>query len=293
MALSMTGCGEGVATEGGSTCRVELRGVNNRHFKLSLRARDTLATLEPRIEAAVRGRVRRGSVQATVDLSGSAAAPARRLDTAQLAAYLDDLADFCATHDLPVPKSVDGLLGLPGLLVDEPAESAAGERLWPLVSRALEAALARYDQMRRTEGATLAADMRTMCGEIAGLAAGIRDRVPDVVAAHRDRLRERVARLLEDRSAAVSEADVAREVALMADRTDVAEELVRLASHVDQFDRLLDEESPGRALDFLAQEMAREANTVASKSLDVGIAHAVVEIKTRIERLREQAQNVE
>jgi uncharacterized protein (TIGR00255 family) len=293
MALSMTGCGEGVASEGGSTCRVELRGVNNRHFKLSLRARDMLATLEPRIEAAVRGRVRRGTVQATVDLSGSAAAPARRLDTAQLAAYLDDLADFCATHDLPVPKSVDGLLALPGLLTDEPADSAAGERLWPLVSRALDAALTRYDQMRRAEGAALAADMRSMCREIAQLAVGIRDRVPDVVATHRDRLRERVARLLEDRSAAVSEADVAREVALMADRTDVAEELVRLASHVDQFDRLLDEDSPGRALDFLAQEMAREANTVASKSLDVGIAHAVVEIKTRIERLREQAQNVE
>ena len=192
-----------------------------------------------------------------------------------------------------MPKSVDGLLGLPGLLVDEPADSAAVERLWPLVSRAVDAALDRYDQMRRAEGAALAADMRATCGEISRLAGGIRDRVPEVVAAHRDRLRERVTRLLEDRSATVSEADVAREVALLADRTDVAEELVRLASHVEQFDRLLDEESPGRALDFLAQEMAREANTVASKSLDVGIAHAVVEIKTRIERLREQAQNIE
>jgi len=293
MALSMTGCGEGVASEAESTCRVELRGVNNRHFKLSVRARDTLALLEPRIDAAVRGRVRRGTVQATIDLSGAAAAPARRLDTAQLAAYLDDLADFCAARDLPAPTSADALLGLPGLLVDEPAESAAVERLWPLVSRAVDAALDRYDQMRRAEGAALAADMRATCGEIGRLADGIRDRVPEVVSAHRDRLRERVTRLLDDRAAAVSEADVAREVALLADRTDVAEELVRLASHVEQFDRLLDEESPGRALDFLAQEMAREANTVASKSLDVGIAHAVVEIKTRIERLREQAQNIE
>jgi uncharacterized protein (TIGR00255 family) len=188
---------------------------------------------------------------------------------------------------------VDGLLGLPGLLVDEPAESSSVDRLWPLVSQTLAAALDRYDQMRRAEGDALAADMRSSCGEIARLADGIRDRVPGVVAAHRDRLRERVAKLLHDRTAAVSEADVAREVALMADRTDVAEELVRLASHVAQFDRLLDEESPGRALDFLAQEMGREANTIASKSLDVGIAHAVVEIKTRIERLREQAQNVE
>ena len=241
----------------------------------------------------MRSRIRRGTVQATIDLGGVAATPARRLDRAQLAVYLDDLTDFCATHDLPLPKSMEGLLGLPGLLIDEPVESAAAERLWPLVAEALDAALIRYDQMRRTEGAALAADMRAACVEITQLAGGIRDRVPEVVAAHRDRLRDRVNRLLDDRAGAVSEADVAREVALLADRTDVAEELERLASHVDQFDRLLDEESPGRALDFLAEEMAREANTVASKSLDVGIAHAVVEIKTRIERLREQAQNIE
>lgn len=293
MALSMTGCGEGVATADGSTCRVELRGVNNRHFKLALRARDPLAGLEPRIEAVLRGRVRRGMVQATIELVGAAVIPARRLDRAQLAAYLDDLADFCSTHDLPLPRSVDGLLGLPGLLIDEPVDSAAVDRLWPLVAEALDAALDRFDQMRRAEGGALAADMRATCRDIARLAGGIGERVPEVVAAHRDRLRERVARLLAERGGSVSDADLAREVALMADRSDVAEELVRLASHVDQFDRLLDEESPGRALDFLAQEMGREANTVASKSLDVAIAHAVVEIKTRIERLREQAQNIE
>ena len=293
MAVSMTGCGEGVASEGGSTCRVELRGVNNKHFKLSLRAREGFSTLEPRIEAAIRGRVRRGTVQVTLDVTGPAAMPARRLDKTQLAAYLDDLADFCATHDLPLPMSADPLLGLPGILLDEQADPATADRTWPLVARALEVALDRYDQMRRTEGATLAADMRSGCGDIATMAAGIRERVPEVVVAYRDRLLERVGKLLADRTTTLSDADVAREVALVADRTDIAEELVRLQSHIDQFDRLLDEDSPGRALDFLAQELGREANTIASKSLDVRIAHAVVEIKTRIERLREQAQNIE
>jgi uncharacterized protein (TIGR00255 family) len=293
MAVSMTGCGEGVASEGGSTCRVELRGVNNKHFKLSLRAREGFSTLEPRIEAAIRGRVRRGTVQVTLDVTGPAAMPARRLDKTQLAAYLDDLADFCATHDLPLPMSADPLLGLPGILLDEQADPATADRTWPLVARALEVALDRYDQMRRTEGATLAADMRSGCADIATLAAGIRERVPEVVVAYRDRLLERVGKLLADRTTTLSDADVAREVALVADRTDIAEELVRLQSHIDQFDRLLDEDSPGRALDFLAQELGREANTIASKSLDVRIAHAVVEIKTRIERLREQAQNIE
>lgn len=293
MALSMTGCGEGVATNGGSTCRIELRGVNNKHFKLSLRSRDAVALLEPRIEAAIRERVRRGTVHAVVELTGTAASPARRLDKAQLAAYLDDLTDFCATHDLPLPRAADGLLGLPGVLLDEQADTAAAERLWPLVAEALDTALDRFDRMRGTEGSALAADMRGGCGEIARLCQVIEARVPEVVTAHRDRLRDRVGRLLADRTASVAESDLAREVALLADRTDVAEELVRLASHVKQFDHLLDEVSPGRALDFLAQEMAREANTIASKSLDVSIAHAVVEIKTRIERLREQAQNVE
>jgi uncharacterized protein (TIGR00255 family) len=102
-----------------------------------------------------------------------------------------------------------------------------------------------------------------------------------------------VRRLLESTAASLSEADVAREIALIADRSDIAEELVRLESHVAQFERLLGEESPGRSLDFLAQELAREANTIASKSVDVAIAHTVVDLKTRIERLREQVQNIE
>jgi uncharacterized protein (TIGR00255 family) len=219
--------------------------------------------------------------------------PCRRLDAVQLGAYLDAWQDFCAAHDLPSPLAVDALLSLPGILVDVPPDADSVQQAWPLVSRALELALDGLDRMRKAEGDALAADMRGACAEIRSLADGIRRRVPEVVTAHRERLVERINRLLADRGTTVSEADLAREVALAADRSDIAEELVRLESHVAQFDRLLDDESPGRALDFLAQELGREANTIASKSLDVDIAHAVVEIKARIERLREQAQNVE
>lgn len=293
MAWSMTGCGEGVAADGPSSCRVELRSVNNRFFKLSLRAREGYSGLEGQAEALIRQRVRRGAVQMTLDLSGPAVQPARRLDAVQLGAYLDAWQDFCATHDLPSPRAVDALLGLPGILVDVPPDADSVQQAWPLVSRALELALDGLDRMRKAEGDALAADMRGACAEIRSLADGIRRRVPEVVAAHRERLVERINRLLADRGTTVSEADLAREVALAADRSDIVEELVRLESHVTQFDRLLDDESPGRALDFLAQELGREANTIASKSLDVDIAHAVVEIKARIERLREQAQNVE
>jgi len=293
MAWSMTGCGEGVASDGPSGCRVELRSVNNRFFKFVLRAREGYSGLEGQAEAAVRRRVRRGAVQMTLDLAGPAVQAARRLDAVQLGTYLEAWRDFCAARDLPEPRSVDALLGLPGILVDVAPDADAVQGAWPLVSRALELALDGLDCMRRAEGAALVADMRGTCAEIRGLVAGIRERVPGVVASHRERLVERINRLLGDRGTVVSEADLAREVALAADRSDVAEELVRLESHLAQFDRLLDEDSPGRALDFLAQELGREANTIGSKSLDVDIAHAVVEIKARIERLREQAQNVE
>lgn len=292
MALSMTGCGAGTASTGESTCRVEIRGVNGRQFKMSFRASDGLSPLEQRIETLIRSRVQRGTVHVAVDVAGPAAGGGRRIDRGQLGLYLDDLETFAAARGLPVPQSADALLSLPGVVVDAGGDTPAADRAWPLIEQAVGHALAGFDRMRRDEGARLAAEMRTTCGEIAGLVETIHTRVPQVVVAHRDRLRDRVAGLLDDRATSLSAADLAREVALIADRTDVTEELVRLRSHLDQFTRLLDEEAPGRALDFLAQELGREANTIASKSLDVSIAHAVVEIKTRIERLREQAQNI-
>jgi len=293
MALSMTGCGEGVASDGASTCRVELRCVNNRFLKFSLRAREGFAALESRLEAAVRERVKRGTVQMTLDLTGPAAPAARQFDESQLEAYLGQLEHFCTRHDLPVPRSIDGLLALPGILADSLPTSDAADAAWPLLSRALALALDRLDAMRRSEGDAMARDMRSTLREITSIAGRIRDRVPAALEEHRTRLLERVGRVLEQRGVSLTEADLAREIAVLADRSDIAEELVRLESHVAQFDRLLDEDTPGRALDFLTQELAREANTVASKSADVAIAHAVVELKTQVERLKELVQNVE
>ena len=293
MPTSMTGCGEGAAAAGGNACRVELRSVNNRGFKLSLRTREGFFGLEPRIEAAVRGRVRRGTVTVGLEITGEAAAVSRRLDCDQLAAYLDDLERFCAARSVPLPQSVDGLLALAGVVADAPPDGEAGERVWPLVAEALATAIDALDRMRRTEGATLAADMRAVCGEVRQIVGSIRGRVPAAVERHRQRLVERVAGLLAERGAGLSDADVTREIVLVADRSAISEELVRLESHLDQFERFLSEESAGRQLDFLSQELAREANTVAAKSADVEIAHAVVEAKTRIERLREQVQNLE
>lgn len=288
----MTGCGEGMATDAVGSCRVELRCVNNRFFKFALRARDGFAVLEARAEALVRGRVRRGSVQMTLEFVGAGAA-GRRLDTDQLGAYLDDLERMCVGRGLPLPSTLDALLGLPGVVVERAIDGSLADRAWPVVSRALGAALDALDGMRRAEGAALATDLRATCAEIRQLAAPIVARSPLLVEARRERLLERLSAALGPQGVTVSPADVAREVALVAERCDVSEELVRLESHLGQFERLLDAEAPGRQLDFLAQELGREANTIASKSPDAAIAHAVVEIKARIERLREQVQNVE
>jgi uncharacterized protein (TIGR00255 family) len=293
MPRSMTGCGEGVASAAEGTCRVEVRSVNHRGFKLTLRSPEGFHRLEPRIEAAVRERIRRGTVNVALDVQGGAAAAFRRLDHAQLAAYLDDLERFSAARNLPLPQSLDGILGLPGVVAELPPAGDAVERLWPLVAEALAAALVACDAMREAEGAALAADMRGIVAEVRTLVVGIRERVPAAVGRHRERLAERVGGVLAERGAVLSEADLTREIVLAADRSDVAEELVRLESHLGQFERLLDEPTAGRQLDFLSQELAREANTVAAKSADVEIAHAVVEAKTRIERLREQVQNLE
>lgn len=293
MALSMTGCGDGVATDGANTCRVELRCVNNRHFKFTFRCRDGFVALEGRAEAAVRKRVRRGGVHMWLDVAGPVAPAGRRLDATQLAAYLDAAADFCLSRDLPAPHAIESFLGLPGVLVETSPDGDAAERTWPLVAQALDIALDRLDEMRRREGDALAADLRATCAEITGLTGTIKGRVPQMVEAHRSRLVERVAKLLEPQGVPLAAADVAREIALIADRTDIAEELVRLDSHLAQFAHLLGTEAPGRSLDFLSQELGREANTIASKAFDAEIAHAVVEIKTRIERLREQVQNLE
>ncbi len=290
---SMTGCGEATLTRDGCTCRVEVRAVNHRFFKLSLRAREGFSTLEPRIDAAVRERLNRGSVQVTLDMSGRGAGASRRIDRAQLEAYLDDLTDFCTARGLAHPTAVDPILSLPGVVTDSFPTPEAIEAHWPLVEATLLAALDAVDAMRANEGAAMAADLGNTCGEIARLAASIRERVPAVMEDCRRRLFERVGRVLAEHDVTIAPADVAREVALIADRSDIAEELVRLDSHISQFTAILRTNSPGRPLEFLTQELGREVNTIGSKSADVAIAHTVVELKARVERLKELVQNFE
>jgi len=293
MATSMSGCGEATCTREGTTCRAEVRTVNNRFFKLTMRSREGLAMFEARIEALLRRTIRRGSVHVAIDFSGRNAPGRRQLDVDQLEWYLTDLRAFSERHGLPIASTVAGMLTLPGVVVEQRGDASALERQWPLIEEAIGDAVESLQLMRVAEGGAMAASIRGWCGEIRDRVGGIRERLPEALEAHRQRLRGRLERVLEGDEEAISQADLAREMAIIADRTDIAEELVRLESHVEQVDRLLSEESPGRSLDFLAQELAREVNTIASKSSDVVISQTAVELKSTVEQIREVVQNIE
>lgn len=295
MLRSMTGFGAAAATAGGAEARVEIRAVNHRHLQVKSRLPQSLAHLEPQIEAAVRAKLSRGSVTIGVDVDRPRASAAR-IDAKALRGWCEEIARASKAAGLEAEYGLDTLLGLPGVLVSNASDDRA-EADEALVLGALTGALEGLDAMRKREGKALAADLRKNAKAIQQLAKKIEKRMPLVVKEQHAALKKRVEELLAGapkNGRVLSDADLAREVALLADRMDVAEELTRIASHVSQLETLVAGEAPsGRPLDFLVQEFLREANTIGSKCNDAEAAHLVVELKTLVERLREQVQNVE
>lgn len=289
---SMTGFGTAALQKGGLSLRVEARSVNHRFLQVKVRLPAELTFLEPDVERLVRKRLDRGAVTVSVHLGGSAALDTVRVDTERARRYQRLLGKMA--KDLEVPGELDlaTLVGLPGVVggeVDDKTLGEASRSVLGLVKGAVDGLVT----MRAEEGEALAKVMTKVAGEIEKLTARIAKRMPKAVREHHANLARRVDELLGD-AAAVEARDLAREVALIADRMDVAEELDRLESHLQQLGRLLAKKGAvGRQLDFLVQEFLREANTIGSKCSDATVSHDVVELKTRIERLREQVQNVE
>lgn len=287
----MTGFGSGSATGPDLSIRVELRSVNAKGLNIKVRVGQRAATLESQVEAALRERLSRGSVTATVELTPRVGTSSLALDAEEARGILDQLKDLSRETGLEPPR-VEALLSIPSLLGDR-LESIEESSLRAPLAEAVQQALDALVESRRREGASLEADLCSHLGELRATAAEAGRRMPQVQAAHLEALRERVARLL-GQDTPVPEADLAREVALLADKLDVSEELSRLEAHLGHFEGLLNEDGPrGRSLDFLTQELNREANTLGSKCNDAGVAHLVVQMKGTIERLREQIQNVE
>ncbi len=286
---SMTGFGAGEhAVVPRGKVHVELRALNHRFLVVRVRANRELADLVTHTEMLARERFARGRIEIVVRGEGlAAAAPVLDRDRAREAwKQIVELRDAVAPGE-PVPLSL--LSVVPDLFV---VNEHASEELLPPLRGALDAAAADLDAMRSKEGAALERVLRAHLARALELATAVAAHAPEALVTAQKRLRERVARLVS--SPDVDPARLEQEIAILADRSDVAEEIARLRSHAEQLAQLFSDEAPaGRRIDFLLQEMTREANTIGSKSADVAIARTVVELKAEIERMREQAQNVE
>jgi len=287
---SMTGYGRGEAAGEGRRFTVELKAVNHRFLDLVWRLPRVLLPLEDGLRRLVQERVARGRVEGFVTIGDNGGTTmAVRVDKALAAAYDKALRELKETCGLAGETELSQLAALPGVLVTEEARQDV-DLWWPALAQACRQALEQLVTMRRTEGETLGRDLAGRLATLAGLNADIAARAPVVVEEYRSRLNGRLGQL----GVPVDEARLAAEVALMADRSDIQEETVRLASHLEQAKGCLAADGPvGRKLDFILQEMQREVNTIASKASDRIMGRLVVEAKGEIEKMREQVQNIE
>ena len=299
MLLSMTGYGSGQIDADGMNVVVEIRSVNNRYLKLHTRLPDGYAALEPRIEEAVRKQMRRGAVQLNLDLRRSSSAEDYKLNVDLLKSYAKQAQQVASEITGAAENSIDinSLLSLPGVVYDDRQRSNRADEAWPIVQKALVAALKDLSSMRETEGTAMEKDLNDQLNDIARCADEVKKLAPGVVEAYQTRLTERLTKLLADHDVAVQPTDVLREVGVYAEKADISEEIVRLESHLVQFREIMGQtarsDGAGRKLEFLVQELLRETNTVGSKANNADIAKYVVHVKTCIERIREMVQNVE
>lgn len=294
MLLSMTGFGESQSQRDRLAVSVEVRCINNRYFKLTTRSTEGYGPLDPRIELLVRDRIRRGSIQVNLRVERTASADDYRLSEEVLDGYRRQLQAIQEAWGSRQPIDPQQLLLLPGVVNETAPGVEHVEEDWPLIEETLRRALDGLEAMRREEGAAMAADLAANLQVIRSALDSVEERAPLVVEAYRNRLNERVGKVLAELKAMLEPADILKEVSLFADRCDISEEIVRLRSHLDQFSQIMDaSESSGRKLEFLVQEMVREGNTIGSKANDVEIARQVIEVKAALERIREMIQNVE
>ncbi len=297
MIRSMTGFGDASIEEGGLHFAVELRSLNNRYFKAVIRLPEEVSGLETLLETLLRKRVSRGSFTLTVKCRRSDTAVSQINDQA-LMEYLDHLETIRGkVQDQAVQIDLTRLLALPGVMRPTHGGDAIHTHAERLLPQLLGQAVDRLIEMRLTEGRALAEDLLLQIGVIDSHMQRIGERAPVVINEYHQKLAQRVEHLMARAKLKVDEKDLIREVAVFADRADISEELSRMSGHLDQFREIVGdgeaEDPAGRTLDFIAQEMLREANTIGSKSNDATISRSVVEVKSRIDRIKEQVQNVE
>ena len=291
MIKSMTGYGKGEASYGGGCITVEIRSVNHRYGEVYVKLPRNLVAFENDVRKTVSERLKRGKIEVFVQHEPGAESSPLTVNIPLAKAYYEVLSTLKETLGLADEVTLPLIAAQKDVLAAE-AGNLMDETLGVSLMSAVRNAVENLEIMRTREGEALLADFRKRMETIKALAARVGERSPVVVSEYAARLQERLAQLCAD--SAVSEDCLAQEVAVMADRCDITEELVRLDSHLKQFDAALSMGEPvGRKMDFLLQEMSREVNTMGSKANDAEIAHHVVELKTELEKIREQVQNIE
>ena len=288
---SMTGFGCGEAELDGNKLTCELRALNHRFLDVRVRMPDDLLSHAFYVEQLARERLSRGRFDIGIRLDDGGGTT--RFSTTRARSVYESLLRLRDELAPGTEVPVAALASLPQLLIDTTRASSQGTE--QALTGAFAVALSRLDEMREREGQALGRELGERLGNLRGLCESAKELSQGAAERQLGRLRERVARLLSESPGVSPDASrLEAELALMADRSDVTEELVRLASHFDQFEALLQSPEPvGRRMEFLLQEMSREANTLGSKSQDVKLSHLVVDIKSQLEKIREQVQNVE
>ena len=295
MLTSMTGYGDAQGVLDGTEFTVEIRCLNNRYYKPNIKLPEELAKLETQIDPLLRKAVSRGSLVYTLRIKSAEDSAQIQINTSAMKSFLQELGQLqreVGQEGLNIDLA--GLLQVPGLTRPADFASTQPDRLKDFVADLTIKALDTLTQMRRREGQALCKDLVCQGQVIRSGLDKIAQTAPDVVSSYQAKLTGRISELLNGAQVTISEADLAREVAIFAERCDISEEIVRLRSHLDHFDKVCSEDSQaGRRLDFIAQEMLRETNTIGAKASDAAIGQIVIDIKTAIDRIKEQAQNVE
>ena len=291
----MTGFGRAQGETRLGKVTVELRSVNHRYCDISLRVPKRLSLLENRLKEAVRTEVSRGKLDVSVKFESGAEEAGVKLgvDFHLAEQYYDALRSLKERFGVEGEVTL-GLLAAAKDIIVAKEEEGDVESIWPDVQRILREALGEMDRMRRLEGEVLGKDLRERLERIAERLKEVKAKFPSSLQGYQKRLRERIEGLISGLPGALDPLRFQQEVAFLAERMDITEEVVRAESHLAQFERFLgSEEAVGRKLDFLIQEIHREVNTISSKINDAEISQTVVEVKAELEKIREQVQNLE
>jgi uncharacterized protein (TIGR00255 family) len=290
----MTGYGEAQGQADGVSYAVEIKTVNNRYLKTIVKLPELVSFLEEDIDKLLRKNISRGTINYILRLKDVSAGTLFEIDEAALQAVVEKLSRAGSSGGINPAIDIGNLLSLPGMIQPALPDKERAEQIRKLVLQISQEALDKLKNMRAVEGGYLQADIDKCCKAIEQDLEQIRARSGIVIREYADKLKKRVNELLALAEIRIDEGILAREVAVFADRSDISEEIARLDSHLQQFDQCCrGSDQAGRRLDFISQEMLREANTIASKASDTDTTRYVVNIKCQIDRIKEQVQNIE